>query len=112
LLSGETLDLYAEGISSMFEVIAANLLAEVPGREFMWYDGVDGLTAIIRKARQVEFSGEMWVGDVGDARKQWKEDFQATVTDKRGTKQGIWVIIWIGPDRAEGELSSAFGLTE
>jgi hypothetical protein len=110
LLAGETLDLYAEGVSSMFEVIAANLLAEVPERKLMWYDGVVGLTASVRKAHQVEFRGEIWVGDVGDTT-QWKEDFRATVTDKRITKQGIWVILCVGADRAEGDLLTTFGLT-
>lgn len=109
LLAGETLDLYAEGISFMFEVVAANLLAEEPEREFMWYDGVNDLTASVKSQRQIEFKGKMWVSD---DKTQWKEDFRATVTDKRITKQGIWVIIWIGADRAEGELLTAFSLTE
>jgi hypothetical protein len=93
----------------MFEAIAANLLAEAPAREFMWYDGVNDLTANVKSKRQVEFKGEMWVAD---DKTQWKEDFRATVTDKRITRQGIWFIIWIGADRAEGELQTAFGLTE
>jgi hypothetical protein len=109
LLSGEALDLHTEGVSSTFEFIAANLLAEVPDRKFCWYDGVVGLTASIRKPRQIEFKGEMWVGD---DRTQWKEDFRATVTDKRVTKQSIWSTLWIGSDRAEGELSTAFGLSK
>lgn len=109
LLSSETLDLYAAGVSSTFEFIAANLLAEVPDRKFHWYDGVVDLTASIRKLRQIEFKGEMWVGD---ERGQWKENFRARVTDKRKTKQGIWITLWIGSDRAEGELLTAFGLTE
>jgi len=112
LLSGEKLDLYAEDVSLMFEVIAAYLMAEVPDRDFHWYDGVVGLTSSVRTLRQVEFTGEMWVGDTGDGRKQWKEDFRATVTDKRVTKQDIWITLWIGLDRAEGKLSTAFGLSE
>jgi hypothetical protein len=109
LLAGEKLDLYEENLSFMFEVIAAELLAEVPERKFCWYDGVDGLTASVRKSLQVEFKGEMWVGD---EKTQWEEDFRARVTDKRLTKQGLWITIWVGPDKAEGELLSAFGITE
>lgn len=107
LLAGETLDLYAEGVSAMFEIIAANLLADFPEREFVWYDGVDGLTARVKTQRQVEFDGEMWVAD---DRTQWKEDFRATITDKSITKQGIWVIVWLGSDRVEAELSAALDL--
>ncbi len=106
LLEGEKLDLYAENVSRMFEVIVAALLAEVPARKYYWYDGVVDLTAKVRKLRQIEFTGEMWVGDIGDGRKQWKENFRARVTDKRSTKQGIWITLWLGADEAEGELST------
>lgn len=112
LLSGEKFNLYEEDVSLMFEVIAANLLAEIPERKYCWYDGVYDLIASVRKSRQIEFNGEMWVGDIGDVRTQWKEKFQATVTDKRITKQGIWVVIWINYNKAEGELSTALGITE
>lgn len=110
LLSGETLDLYEQDLSFLFWVIATYLLAETPDREYCWYDGVDGLAANIRKLRQVEFNGEMWVGD--DEGRQWKEEFRARVTDKRVTKQGIWITLWVGSSRAEGELSDAFDLAE
>lgn len=109
LLSDAKLDLYEEDVSFMFEVIAAHLFAETPERKLCWYDGVDGLNARVRKLCQVEFNGEMWVGD---DRTQWKEEFRARVTDKQVTKQGIWITLWIGSDRAEGELSTAFGITE
>ncbi len=109
LLSGAQLDLYEEKVSSMFEVIAALLFARTPHREFCWYDGVEGLTASVRKSRQIEFTGQMWVDD---KKTQRKEDFRATVTDKRVTKQGIWITVWIGTDRAEGEMLAAFGIFE
>ena len=39
----------------------------------------------------------------------WKEDFRATVTDKRLTKQGIWIALWIGLDKSRSrELTQAF----
>ena len=109
LLSGENLDLYQEGLSTSFEFIAANLLGGVPARKFAWFDGVAELTATVRKSRQVEFKGKMWVGD--DSRMQWQEDFRATVTDKRMTKQDIWITIWIGADKAEGTLLAASGVS-
>ena len=96
----------------MFEVIATHLLVESPERKYCWYDGVNGLSASIRKLHQVEFVGEMWVGNIGNTTKQWKEDFRATVTDKNVTKQGIWIMIWVGSSQAEGRLETAFGLTE
>ena len=33
LLSGQKLDLYAEGLDSIFEIVAVNLLAEIPARK-------------------------------------------------------------------------------
>lgn len=107
LLKREQLDLYDLGVSLMFEIIAANLMEGLPGREWMYYDGVNSLESHVRKAQQVKFTGEMWVGD--DNRRQWKEALWATVTDKRVTKQGIWIVLQIGGDRVEGELAEAFG---
>lgn len=111
LLIGENLNFYEEHVSFMFEIIFKHLLADAPGRKYCWYDGVSELSASIRKLKQVEFTGEMWVGDIGST-KQWKENFRATVTDKRSTKQGIWIMIWVGSSQAEGRLETAFGLTE
>ena len=108
LLSGEILDLYAEDVSVMFQVIAANLLSEIPERKFHYFDGVVNLNAMPRKSHQIEFTGEMWVGD---DRTQWKENFRARVTDKKVTKQGIWITVCVGLNKAEGELSTAFGLS-
>ena len=74
-------------------------------RSVSYFDGVDGLASTVKSPRQVQFTGEMCVGG---NRMQWLELFRATVTDKRCTKQGIWIVLWIGNDRAEGELSSMF----
>lgn len=109
LLSGDSLNLYEEDVSSMFEVIATQLLSEASGREFNWYDGVIGLNASVTKLGQIEFTGQMWVGD---NRTQWKEDFRAIVIDKQVAKQGIGITLCIGSDRAEGDLLTAFGITK
>ena len=111
LLKREELDFYDLGVSLMFEVIATNLLAQTPGREWHWYDGVVGLEARIRKPRQIEFTGEIWVMSLEKGNDPGKENFRATVTDKRLTKQNIWIALCIGDDRAEAELSEAFGQT-
>ena len=109
LLKREELDFYDLGVSFIFQIIAGNLMDEVPGREWHWYDGVVGLEAQIRKARQVEFTGEMWVMNEDKGKDSGKEDFRATITDKRITKQGIWIVLQIGKDRVEGNLADAFG---
>lgn len=105
VLVGEEVDFYAPkaSVSRMFEIIAKHLMADIPGREWHWYDGVVNLRPHYRKTRQIEFRGEMWVGD---GKAQWKEDFRARVTDKRLTKQGLCITLWIGTDKAEADLAS------
>ena len=107
LLAREKLDFYEEGMSGIFEFIARNLLGHLPQRKSDYFDGAVGLTAKLRKSRQVVFEGAMWVGD---GKTQWTEDFQAIVTDKRITKQGIWFKVRVGSDEGEGDLSTAFSL--
>ena len=111
LLNREKLDLEDLGASPMFDTIATYLMAEVPGSFWVWYDGLASLEAHIRKPRQVEFVGEIWVSDDNGKGKQWKEALRATVTDKRVTKQGIWIVLQIGENRSEGNLAKAFGQT-
>ena len=108
LLARESFPLEETGFSALFEVVAHNLLLHTPTRRKHWYDGVVGLTARIRKARQIVFTGEIWVAQNSDY--QWKEPFEAVVTDKRCTKQGISIKITLGADHAEGDLFAAFGV--
>src|SRR5215471_9293059 len=79
LLFFEAVQLDTPEVSSMFEVIATNLLAGAPGREHLYFDGAVGLTSKVRTSRKIEFQGEMWVGGQGT---QWTEPLQATVTEK------------------------------
>ena len=109
LLFHEAVTLDNPEVSSMFEVIASNLLGGSPAREGQYFDGAVGVVSTVRTSRKVEFQGEMWVGGDGT---QWTEPFRTTVTDKRSTKQGIWVTITVGSDRGEGGLFSAFGVTQ
>jgi hypothetical protein len=109
LLFYEVVALDNPEVSSMFEVIANNLLTGSPARKGQYFDGAVGLVSTVKSSRKVEFLGEMWVGRDGT---QWAEPFKTTVTDKSSTRQGIWVTITVGSDRGEGELFSAFGVTQ
>ena len=101
LLAGEKIDLYEKNLSFLFETIAESLIKNLA------FDGAVNLTAKIRKSKQIVVEGEMWIfGE--DARKQWKESFQVVVTDKRITKQGIWIKIRVGTNIGEGSLSEVF----
>jgi len=103
LLAREKLDAHEKELSEFFEFIATRLLGDFPSRKGHYFDGAVGLAATVKTVRQVEFQGEMWVGANQD---QWTEPFQATVTDKRTTKEGIWIVVQVGADRAEGEVMS------
>jgi len=107
LLFCEVVALDNPEVSSMFEVIANNLLGALPARKGQYSDGAVGLVSTVKTSRKVEFRGEMWVGRDGT---QWTEPLLTTVTDKIFTKQGIWITIIVGSDRGEGELFSAFGV--
>ncbi len=106
LVNSEEVDLCNPDVSLMFEVIATNLLRARQERDSVYFDGAVGITASKRKSRQIEFSGQMWVGQ---NLRQWKEPFRVLVTDKRITNQDITAKVWIGPDEGEGVLAVAFG---
>jgi hypothetical protein len=103
LLAREKVDAYENYLSGFFEFIATRLLGDLPSRKGHFFDGVVGLDATVKSVRQVGFQGEMWVGRNRD---QWTEPFGATVTDKEITKEGIWIVLQVGADRAEGEVPS------
>lgn len=103
LLSGRKLDQQEKTISELFEFIATRLLGALPLRKGHYFDGAVGLTITVKTVRQLEIRGEMWVGG---NQKQWTEPFQATVTDKGITEEGIWIVLQVGADQAQGELRS------
>jgi len=107
LLFYEVLELENPEVSSMFELIATNLIGASQARKRQYFDGAVGVVSKVKTSRKVEFHGEMWVGRDGT---QCTEPFKTTVTDKSSTKQGIWITITVGSDRGEGELFSAFGV--
>jgi hypothetical protein len=66
-----------------------------------WYDSATGLSSKIRKSRQIVFEGKTRVGNL--TTKQWLEPFGAIITDKRITKQDLWIKIRVGDYEAEGD---------
>ncbi len=97
LLKGEKIEVYEKDLSFLFEAIAGDLI-ESP----FWFDGAVNLTVEIKKKKQLIFLGKMWTAD---HQKQWLEKFEAIVTDKRFTKQSLWIKIWVGKHFGEGEIS-------
>lgn len=72
------------------------------------FDGLTDLTSKIRKSRQIIFEGKMDVLRNSNENKEWFEPFKAIVTDKRITKQGIWIKILVGDYFGEGSLEDVF----
>ncbi|GAG58654.1 unnamed protein product [marine sediment metagenome] len=98
LVQGESMDLYSVGFSQALEDVATRLFAGV--RPYNWYDGVSGLRTRKRKNLQIEITGDMWVGDVGNS-KQWLEPLRARVTDRSVSNEGVWVQMTIGEHSTE-----------
>ena len=91
----------------MFALIAQGLI-DYPLR----FNGLSYITSKIRKSRQIVFEGNMVAEEDYGEWNDRVEPFKAIVTDKRITKQGIWIKIWIGDYFGEGNLFEVFGLTE
>ena len=106
LLAREEVDLYAEDMSLMWAAVAGTLFGNLAERKWCYFDGVINLVSRVMAPLQVEFTGDMWVGE---GRGQRTEAFHAIVTDKTITKQGIWFVVKVGANKAEAELWSAFG---
>ena len=103
MLSRDKAELYEKDLSFLFEVIAPNLI-ECP----FAFDGVTGLTSEIGKSRQLFFEGKMWILKDVNSSFDWQQTFKAIVTDKRITKQGISIKIWVGEYFGEGSLEEVF----
>lgn len=97
LLKGKKAEVYEKDLSFLLEARAENLI-----ESSFWYDGVIDINAEIRKSRQIVFSGKMWTAK--DAGNQWLEDFEAIITDKRITKQGVSIKIRVGESTADGNI--------
>ncbi len=101
LLNGVKVDLYKSGLSSMFEYVCGTLFSNARDTD-IWYDGIVDIVINSRKKSQIELNGYMWVAKA--QKTQWKETFHAIITDKRITKQGIWLSVNIGEYHAEGNI--------
>jgi hypothetical protein len=102
LLNREKLDSYEKELCLLLEVIALNFI------DSLTLDGITNLSSQIRKPRQIVFEGKMRVLRNSNENKEWHEPFKAVVTDKRITKQGIEIKIWVGDYYGESELFSEF----
>lgn len=101
LLVGEQLEVHEKDISFLLEAIATHLFSNTGARNSVYFDGAVNLTAKIRKKRQIEIRGEMWVGN---HKEQWKEKLIATVTDRTATGHGFSIIMQVGNDRVEEDV--------
>lgn len=103
MIDREKIDLYEDALSELFPRIAQKLIIYPLRMEYLSY-----VKAEIRKQRQIVFEGNMVSEeDFGD----WNdriESFSAIVTDKRITKQGIWIKIQVGEYSGEGDLFEIF----
>ena len=100
LLVKQTNSGYERELSSLLEYASGSLFHDI--RKGYWYDGVTEMRVSKRKQRQLEIKGQMWVAQ--DSNRQWQEPLFARVTDKRITKQGVWLKVKIGEYEADGEL--------
>jgi hypothetical protein len=100
LLNENAIDGFERELSCEFEHACFHLFYEI--RKHHWYDGVIEMQVSKRKQRQLEIKGRMWVADYSN--KQWLEPFCARITDKRLTKQGVWLKVKIGEYEAQGNL--------
>lgn len=103
MLNREKIEAYEEELSFLFEAIAYRLI-DCP----LTFDGVTISISKIRKSLQMVFEGKMWVLRNSNENKEWFEIFSATVTDKRITKQGIWIKVRVGDYLGEGSLEDIF----
>ncbi|GAA5484772.1 hypothetical protein [Haloferula sargassicola] len=100
LLEGKPATFYDDGINLWMQAVADQLFGAA--RPYCYHDGLHGPECRRRKSKQIEFTGEMWIGD--DSGDQWTEPFWARITDKRLTREGIWIQMEVGEFSAEGDL--------
>jgi hypothetical protein len=101
LLIDPKVDIYTTYIACSLEWIAGKLFEGMRDGG-IWYDGVSGLVYQKKKSRKIEFSGKMWV--MQNQKAHWLEEFNATVTDKTITKQGLLIKVKLGEYVAEGDV--------
>jgi hypothetical protein len=107
LLNGKKIDSHQEELSFLLLTIAQNLI-DYPLR----FEVLTDLTSKRGKSRQIIIEGDILAEEDYGEWNDRLEPFKATVTDKRITKQGIWIKIWVGKYFGEGNLSEIFGLTK
>jgi len=68
------------------------------------FDGIVSLISTKRKSRQIVFEGKIWVVKNSAKWDEVLEPFKAIITDKRITKQGLYIKIWFGEEIKEGDI--------
>jgi hypothetical protein len=99
LINGEKIEVYGKELGSFFVIIAYRF-TNYP----LTIDGVTIYKSYLRKRRQIVFEGSMDILENSNETKECFESFKAIVTDKRNTKQGIQIKIWVGGYFGEGNL--------
>ena len=94
IFDGADFDFYGAGLSAIFERVAQTLLnKQRPG---YWYDGVINPVISSIDDQSVEFTGDMWVGDVNNVRTQWVEPFRSVVSRGRTDTQCFEICLSVG----------------
>jgi hypothetical protein len=99
LLEGKEVEQFENSLTKLFPTIAERLLEHPLRLEYLSY-----ITSKRRKSRQIIFEGNMISEEDYGEWNERVESFKAIVTDKRITKQGIEIKIWVGEYFGEGKL--------
>lgn len=99
MLDGKKIEQFEDKLSKLFVIIAQSLI-DHPLR----FDYLSYVNSTIRKNRQIVFEGNIVSEEDYGEWNDRVEFFKAIVTDKRITKQGICIKIWVGDNFGEDNL--------
>lgn len=103
MLDHEKIELFEDELSYLFPKIAQQII-DYPLR----FGYLSYVNSNIRKSRQIVFEGNMVSEEDYGNWNDRVEPFKAIVTDKRITKQGIWIQISVGDYQGEASLNEIF----
>lgn len=95
-------DKNAEQKLSEYVEYLAGALFRIHYRQGLWCDGFILESVKKQKPHQLKISGIMWVAQGG--RNQWQEPADVWVTDRRVTKQGIYLKMKVADWEGDGLL--------
>lgn len=99
LFNREKIESYEEELSFLLAITAQNLI-DYPLR----FENASSLSAKIRKSKQIVIEGDLLAEEDFGEWNDRLEPFKAIITDKRITKQGIWIKIRVGDYIGEGDV--------